>query len=89
MQFLCYDNSSNNIIEGAGGWGRQADMYFQQGSAGCFGFNGPLRQFFSIYIGSSHREKRNDRRERKKYEKKAKTRPATRASQKGLVLVLS
>ena len=34
---------------------------------GCFGLNGPLRQYFSLYWAVSHREKekRNDRREKK------------------------
>ena len=35
------------------------------GSVGCFGLNGPLGQYFSVYIGLSPRErakeKRNDR----------------------------
>ena len=36
---------------------------------GCFGLNGPLRQYFSLYRAVSHRERekeeRNDRREKK------------------------
>ena len=44
----------------------KAELIF--GFVGCFGFNGPLRQYFSLYRTVSQRERERER-ERKKEER--------------------
>ena len=58
-----YDKATSAVqINGSIGW-----------LVGCFGFNGPLRQYFSLYRAVSHRE--GDRRERIDESKNVQTTP--------------
>ena len=38
--------------------------YLDGGLVGCFGFNGPLRQYFSLYRAVSQREGEKERKDR-------------------------
>ena len=56
---------------------------------GCFGFNGPLRQYFSLYWAVSQREE--ERKEKERREKKCPNNPHPHLlqAQKALALLLS
>ena len=67
MSVFIYCENWNNFFDsqfsGCGGWGQgggRGSGFIRSGQSswlvGCFGFNGPLRQYFSLYRAVSQRE---------------------------------